>query len=541
MQGNSLISEFMGIDLDNDKQNNEKEKLFSTNESKELYEMFKVKKDELLNQPNINKKKILKKEIENLIINIFELKLQKQKSDYFKKVREIEEKWERHPVKEEREREIKIEKDMLSRKTGFNLEEAEKQLRQYTSNQKIRPFFPWKLYFSEVFQEKDGFDVVIANPPYGFRNILSKEEKKYFRKDKGFQFPSGDIAELFIIFSIKKLVYPYGILTFIIPKKSLYGESWREVRQTWVSNRLVYLMDASKAFENVLLEQVSFSIIKAPNNNENISVGALNQYEDRIEVFGSFLLNNIFSNDYKNTQIYRGMYPESLLEKIMKDSIANTKQLVKGVIGLSNITSYLTFQNNSNYPCVKGIDILRYGLKQNRYLKKEIAKDYLSLFKEDKIVAQKIIAHIQNPFPHILITMFYDDAKRLISDTCVEIKVLSHKLEKKFLLAYYQSSFCNWYAYNFIYNRAIRTMDFINYYITQIPIPKLVIEYPGKQEPIISLVNKILVLTKDDDYLVNFTKQTKVKDYEKQINQMVYKLYNLTPEEIEVVEEFSRR
>ncbi|MHA1874988.1 MAG: Eco57I restriction-modification methylase domain-containing protein, partial [Promethearchaeota archaeon] len=536
MQGNSLISEFMGIDLDNDKHNNEKEKLFSTNESNELYEMLKVKKDKLLNQPNINKKKILKKEIENLIIKIFEVKLQEQKSDYFKKLREIEGKYERHPVKEEREKEIKKEKDILYKKTGFNLEEVEMQLRQFTSNRKIRPFFPWKLYFSEVFKEKDGFDVVIANPPYGFRNILSKEEKKYFRKDKGFQFPSGDIAELFIIFSIKKLVHSYGILTFIIPKKSLYGESWREIRQIWVSNRLVYLMDASKAFKNVLLEQVSFSIIKAPNNNENISVGALNQHKDYIEVFGSFSLNNVFLNDYKNAQIYRGMYPESLLEKIMKDSIVNTKQLVKGVIGLSNITSHLTFENNSNYPCVKGIDILRYGLKQNRYLRKEIAKDYLSLFKGDKIVAQEIIAHIQNPFPHILITMFYDNRERLINDTCVEIKVLNHKLNKKFLLAYYQSSFCNWYAYNFIYNRAIRTMHFINYYITQIPIPKIVVEYSNKQEPFISLVNEILILTKDNDYLANSIKQVKVKDYERQIDQMVYKLYDLTEEEVKILE-----
>jgi len=531
----------MGIDLDNGKQNNENVKLFSTNESKELYEMLKVKKDELLNQPNINKKKILKKEIENLIIKIFELKLQKQKSDYFKKLIEIEEKYERHPVKEEREREIKREKDLLSRRTGFNLQEVEKQLRQYTSNRKVRPFFPWKLYFSEVFQEKDGFDVVIANPPYGFRNVLSKDEKKYFRKVKGFQLPSGDIAELFIIFSTKKLVHLYGSLTFIIPKKSLYGESWKEVRQIWVSNRLVYLMDASKAFENVLLEQVSFSIIKAPNDNENISVGALNQREDRIEVFGSFSLNNIFSNDYKNAQIYRGMYPESLLEKIMKNSTTNMKQLVKGAIGLSNITPYLTFQNKSNYPCVKGIDITRYGIKRNRYLRKEIAKDYLSLFKGDKIIAQEIIAHIQNPFPHILITMFYDDTERLINDTCVEIKVLNHKLNKKFLLAYYQSSFCNWYAYNFIYNRAIRTMHFINYYITQIPIPKLVIKYPGKQEPIISLVNKIIVITKEDDYLTNSDKQVKVKEYERQINEMVYKLYNFTPEEIEIVEGFKNK
>jgi len=151
MQGNSLISEFMGIDLDNGKQNNNKNaKLFSIDETKELHEILKAKKDELLNQPNTNKKKALRKEIEDIIINIFEIKLQTQKSDYFKKIRKIEEKYARHPVKEEREREIKKEKGVLSRKTGFNLEEAEKQLRQYTSNQKIRPFFPWKLYFSEV-------------------------------------------------------------------------------------------------------------------------------------------------------------------------------------------------------------------------------------------------------------------------------------------------------------------------------------------------------------------------------------------------------
>jgi len=32
------------------------------------------------------------------------------------------------------------------------------------------------------------------------------------------------------------------------------------------------------------------------------------------------------------------------------------------------------------------------------------------------------------------------------------------------------------------------------------------------------------------------TKQTKVKEYERQIDQMVYQLYDLTEEEIEIVE-----
>ncbi len=38
------------------------------------------------------------------------------------------------------------------------------------------------------------------------------------------------------------------------------------------------------------------------------------------------------------------------------------------------------------------------------------------------------------------------------------------------------------------------------------------------------------------DFSKNSTKQVKVRDYEKQIDQLVYKLYGLTPQEIKIVE-----
>ncbi len=57
----------------------------------------------------------------------------------------------------------------------------------------------------------------------------------------------------------------------------------------------------------------------------------------------------------------------------------------------------------------------------------------------------------------------------------------------------------------------------------------------------------IFVITKDSDYLQSLDKQAKVHDLEKQIDpvrcllsngvdRMVHKLYNLTPEEIAIVE-----
>ena len=58
----------------------------------------------------------------------------------------------------------------------------------------------------------------------------------------------------------------------------------------------------------------------------------------------------------------------------------------------------------------------------------------------------------------------------------------------------------------------------------------------NQQKTLVALVNKILATTKSNDYLENPAKQAQVKEYEKQIDHLVYKLYNLTPEEIKIVE-----
>ncbi len=79
-------------------------------------------------------------------------------------------------------------------------------------------------------------------------------------------------------------------------------------------------------------------------------------------------------------------------------------------------------------------------------------------------------------------------------------------------------------------------MDFDNYYIGKVPIPRV---KSDDQNQVIALVDKVLNLTKDKDYLISTTKQNLVKEYDRQIDQMVYKLYGLTPEEIAVVENLS--
>jgi hypothetical protein len=70
-----------------------------------------------------------------------------------------------------------------------------------------------------------------------------------------------------------------------------------------------------------------------------------------------------------------------------------------------------------------------------------------------------------------------------------------------------------------------------------LPIPTKNIK---TQINISSVVDEILSLTQSDGYLQNTAKQAKVKEYERQIDLLVYKLYGLTEEEIKIVENSNR-
>jgi len=56
-----------------------------------------------------------------------------------------------------------------------------------------------------------------------------------------------------------------------------------------------------------------------------------------------------------------------------------------------------------------------------------------------------------------------------------------------------------------------------------------------------SYINKILSLTQSKDYLENLQKQAKVKQYEREIDRLVYRLYNLTDKEIRIVENIQNK
>jgi hypothetical protein len=107
------------------------------------------------------------------------------------------------------------------------------------------------------------------------------------------------------------------------------------------------------------------------------------------------------------------------------------------------------------------------------------------------------------------------------------ILIEDSNLQEEYLLALLNSRLMNWYFKLFSTNSNVN-----GYQVDNLPTAK-----PGTYgDKIAAKVNEILGITKDADYLSNPAKQAKVKELERQIDQMVYELYGLTPEEKAVVE-----
>lgn len=91
-------------------------------------------------------------------------------------------------------------------------EKTKEKLNRY-KNKKTKPFFIWKLYFSEVFRaRRPGFDIVIANPPY-IKEYVNRDAFDGLR-DSPYYKGKMDIWYFFACKSID-LLKEAGTLTFI--------------------------------------------------------------------------------------------------------------------------------------------------------------------------------------------------------------------------------------------------------------------------------------------------------------------------------------
>ena len=180
MQGNSLISEYGGLRFELDANKQAADMLAFEDENSKQIKEFEQLKEAYQAEADRAKKKELQDKIDKLVAQIAENLARKQKEGYFSRVKAIEDKYAHVPDSEAKRAAMAAEKEKLAKQSGFDWAAIEAELKQFGSKRKVQPFFPWQLYFAEVFKEKGGFDIVIGNPPY----IGEKGHKKLFEPVK---------------------------------------------------------------------------------------------------------------------------------------------------------------------------------------------------------------------------------------------------------------------------------------------------------------------------------------------------------------------
>jgi len=377
-----------------------------------------------------------------------------------------------------------------------------------------------------MFGESGGFDVVIANPPYGAE--LKNHERSYL-ENKYSKFKSAvKNSAIYFSYRAQELLDPQGIHTYIVPKSLCYSQGWNKCA-AFISKGLIKLIDTGKAFEEVLLEQVIY--VRTLGYNSSTYRSGL--YDgDIIKEFAD-VSKDIFD---KYCILLTGQTPEEM--QLIKRIITNfaTKRWGDYV----SIERGLNWQSKSTRK-QKGVPIHR-GAQLSPYHLAP-ATDYVVLRNfnrveyeyqlKPKILNQLAPAHVMNPYPHFKLQAALDLGSRLVFETISCTFPKTHGIDIKFLLGINNSKLFAWLLYKFVYSNAIRSTRYDGQYIGKIPCPEL---EKSPQTSIVTVVDQILNITKDEDYLSSRAKQDKVKEYQRQVDRMVYELYRLTEEEIAVVE-----
>jgi type I restriction-modification system DNA methylase subunit len=275
MQGNSLIEDFHGISLDLGKSDNG-DLLGKDTGLERLIKDLHEKQNAFFNATHPGEKHRLKDAVEEAIIAVFRYRLQQEKKPYYESLESIKRTAASLP-ESIRDQYLREEKEKLNKRFDFDPEAVERELREMTHGNKMRNFFPWRLYFSDVFREKGGFDIVIANPPYVRQELISEQKPLL----KG-AFPDvyQGTADLYVYFYRRALDISHqdGFVTFISSNKFFragYGEKLRTYLRDNTQLRTVIDFGDLPVFEATTYPCVLVISKRAPNPEKD-ALQALN-------------------------------------------------------------------------------------------------------------------------------------------------------------------------------------------------------------------------------------------------------------------------
>jgi hypothetical protein len=471
--------------------------------------------------------KIVKRKTEQTIKELKEtfIGIANPSDNDYKKWKEAEAKLGEMPLLFSRE-----EQEAWKKKTEIITEEVNELKIKYEQKLKTlyKNAFEWRFEFPEVLDEDGifvGFDIVIGNPPYINIVNISERIRNYYQSKYSISKNKVDTYAYFIEL-MNKISSEKGNNSMIIPITWKATESFILLRKFILDN---YKVDKIVNLDFGVFDAVVKPLILILQKN------FANDYEIEIfnkdfDYFGNISKNEITADenltfDTDNPQDYKKIFSKIEQNTIQLQSIIQFSRGIK--TSDDNRFIKLHKEDEDCKKIFRGRNIKAYQLIWDNewiWYKPSLMKEKVgslphkpTLFEvPEKLVTQRVNSSMQ-------LLVAYDEMQNYFLDTVnvSRYETWDKKHSLKFILALLNSKMVNfWYCNKF------RMPTIGLYELHSIPIKET---SKNKQKPFIKLVDEILELKKQNP-------KADTSKQEMSIDKLVYELYELTDEEVKIIE-----
>ena len=339
-------------------------------------------------------------------------------------------------------------------------------------------FFLWHTWFKDIFNN-GGFDIVIGNPPY----VVVEANGIYVN------YETESCYDLYAYFFERavKLLNSNGILSFITSSLYVKGLKYTSLRSFLQNNTslIAFRIEGDDVFKNAGIPTATFIAKKTK---------------------GLWRFEDLYMDKSLTEKIRKGTMPLSSVSSIMRGF-----EIGRNMVDTSGQYKFLT-----------GSDVSKYCYNKLSY----ISQSVLTAFSKDikYFSKERILLRETGSF----LTAVYVGNETIYSNRSLySILITDKTLRTKYVLALLNSSLFQWYYSNMFKGDTELFPKIRIAQAKQLPILKVSSE---KQQPMVQLIDKILAIKQS-------CPNADTSDIEHKIDQLVYQLYNLTPEEIAVIEQ----
>ncbi|GHP98783.1 hypothetical protein VN0271_05650 [Helicobacter pylori] len=404
-----------------------------------------------------------------------------------------------------------------------------KKLDDALSGREYQNAFEWRFEFPEVLDDEGdflGFDCIIGNPPYiDYRKI--DEKTKIFLSKFSSVYKKSKEGSIFVYFieRASQLIIKHGEISFINPIAYLCKPTDQGIRDYIDKNlKITMLIDLSniKIFESAST-YTCINIFKRENKKNEILFQRFDDFTELSSNKDDFL--KIPSVNIEHISIFLDPISRHIAERC-KTQLGDFCKIFCGLSKTGFRSDVINTNSEKSVYFLESSDIYRYYVNDfgKKFLKR--VDDYFSWEKRRIFESQDIIfmTRMTNQIRCVVVPLgVYGGKVNILHDFRIDRFLILGVLNSKLMTYFYKKKF-------FPTHMQGGAFGFDTLSVETLPIPQITKSNKPTADKIIALVDKILTLKEKDP-------KANTQRLEKEIDALVYQLYNLTDEEIKIIED----